>query len=79
MLNSTLCATSRAICCILENYQTPEGIKVPAVLQPYLGGLDFIPFVQDPPPMGRAKEEEEKKRAAEKAEKAEKGKGGKGK
>jgi len=76
MLNSTLCATSRAICCILENYQTPEGIKVPAVLQPYLGGLDFIPFVQDPPPMGRAKEEEEKKRAAEKAEKS---KGGKGK
>jgi seryl-tRNA synthetase len=23
-LNSTLCATERAICCILENYQTPE-------------------------------------------------------
>lgn len=23
-LNSTLCATERALCCILENYQTPE-------------------------------------------------------
>lgn len=28
MLNSTLTATGRGICCILENYQTPEGIKV---------------------------------------------------
>ena len=23
-LNSTLCATERALCCLLENYQTPE-------------------------------------------------------
>ena len=23
-LNATLCATERALCCILENYQTPE-------------------------------------------------------
>lgn len=23
-LNSTLCATERALCCIMENYQTPE-------------------------------------------------------
>jgi len=70
MLNSTLCATSRTICCLLENYQTPEGIKVPAVLQPYMGGIEFIPFVQAPPPRGRAKQlEEEKKKAAEKAEK----------
>lgn len=43
MLNATLCATSRAMCCILENYQTKEGINVPKVLQPYLG-QDFIPF-----------------------------------
>jgi len=45
MLNSTLTATGRGICVILENYQTPEGINVPEVLQPYLGGLKFIPFV----------------------------------
>jgi len=49
MLNSTLCATTRAICCILENYQCAEGVAVPKVLQPYLGGLEFIPFVQGPP------------------------------
>jgi len=24
MLNGTLCATERALCCIVENYQTPE-------------------------------------------------------
>jgi seryl-tRNA synthetase len=49
MLNATLCATTRTICCILENYQTPEGVAVPKVLQPYLGGLEFIPFVKEAP------------------------------
>ena len=44
MLNSTLCATGRGICVILENYQTDEGVKIPEVLQPYLGGRDFIPY-----------------------------------
>lgn len=80
MLNSTLCATTRAICCILENYQTKDGIKVPPVLQPYMGGLEFIPFVQAPPEMGRAKEEAEKqakeeKAAAAKSKKSNKNKG----
>ena len=46
MLNSTLCACTRVICCILELYQTETGIKVPKVLQPYLAGMDFIPFVK---------------------------------
>mmetsp|Transcript_29677 Transcript_29677/g.41781 ORF Transcript_29677/g.41781 Transcript_29677/m.41781 type:complete len:465 (-) Transcript_29677:3030-4424(-) len=45
MLNSTLCATTRTICAILENYQTEEGIVVPEVLQPYLGGKKILPFV----------------------------------
>lgn len=45
MLNSTLCATSRTICAILENYQCESGIRVPAVLQPYMGGKEIIPFV----------------------------------
>ena len=49
MLNATLCATTRTICCILENYQTEDGIKVPKVLQPYCGGIDFFPFVRPPP------------------------------
>lgn len=43
-LNSTLCATERALCCLLEHYQTSEGVRVPEKLQPYLGGVSFIPF-----------------------------------
>jgi len=31
MLNSTLCATTRTICAILENNQTPTGVRVPEV------------------------------------------------
>ena len=37
MLNSTLIATERAMCCVIENYQTPIGIRVPDVLQEYMG------------------------------------------
>lgn len=44
MLNATLCATERTMCCILENYQTEEGVRVPAVLQPFMGGKDFLPY-----------------------------------
>ncbi len=49
MLNATLCATERTICCLLENYQTSEGVTVPEVLRPYLGGLTLIPYTQAPP------------------------------
>lgn len=42
-LNSTLTATERTLCCLVENYQTPEGLKVPEVLQPFVG-VDFIPY-----------------------------------
>ena len=31
-------------CCILENYQTPEGVVVPEILRPFMCGLEFIPF-----------------------------------
>lgn len=49
-LNSTLCATSRTICCIIENYQTEEGLRVPEVLRKYLPGEpDFIPFTKELP------------------------------
>ncbi len=38
-LNSTLVATERTICCILENYQQEDGsVLVPEALQPYMGG-----------------------------------------
>lgn len=49
MLNATLCATGRGICCILETYQTDTGVIVPEVLRPYMGGKDFLPFVRGPP------------------------------
>ena len=49
MLNSTLCALTRTLCCILENYQTPEGIKIPTVLQMLMGGKEFIPFTRELP------------------------------
>ncbi|BFZ53202.1 Cytosolic seryl-tRNA synthetase [Savitreella phatthalungensis] len=48
-LNSTLCATERALCCILENYQTPTGVVVPEVLRPFMGGATFIPYTKDLP------------------------------
>lgn len=49
-LNSTLCATERALCCILENYQTEDGIVVPEVLRKYIPGEpDFLPYVKELP------------------------------
>ncbi|KAF5191081.1 Serine--trna ligase [Thalictrum thalictroides] len=44
LLNSTLTATERTICCILENYQKEDGVEIPAALQPFMGGLTFLPF-----------------------------------
>ncbi|KAI3688485.1 hypothetical protein L2E82_46093 [Cichorium intybus] len=48
LLNSTLTATERTMCCILENYQREDGVEVPQVLQPFMGGKTFMPF-QAPP------------------------------
>ncbi|OMO75331.1 hypothetical protein CCACVL1_16221 [Corchorus capsularis] len=48
MLNSTLTATERTLCCILENYQREDGVEVPEVLQPYMGGKTFLPFKTKP-------------------------------
>jgi len=49
-LNSTLCATERALCCLLENFQTEDGFKVPEPLRKYLPGApDFIPFTKELP------------------------------
>lgn len=36
MLNATMCATTRAICAILENYQTAEGIIIPEPLKEFM-------------------------------------------
>lgn len=49
LLNSTLTATERTVCCILETYQTATGVTVPEVLRPFMMGVDFLPFVNEPP------------------------------
>jgi seryl-tRNA synthetase len=42
-LNSTALPMSRTIVAIMENYQTADGrIKIPKVLQPYMGGMKEI-------------------------------------
>lgn len=46
-LNCTLTATERTLCCILENYQREGGLEVPEVLRPYLGGIEFIPYIKE--------------------------------
>ncbi|XAR63610.1 Serine--tRNA ligase [Bertholletia excelsa] len=48
LLNSTLTATERTMCCILENYQKEDGVEIPEVLQGYMGGKTFLPFVSVP-------------------------------
>ena len=42
--------------CILENYQTEKGVRVPDVLIPHVG-MDFIPYVN---PVPKMKEEPKK-------------------
>ncbi|XP_076015376.1 serine--tRNA ligase, cytoplasmic [Genypterus blacodes] len=51
MLNATMCATTRVICAILENYQTEEGIIIPEKLRDFMPpGLDqMIKFVKPAP------------------------------
>jgi len=79
LLNSTLCATERALCCILENYQTDKGIRIPTVLKPYLSpflvGLedpDIIPFVKDAPLIAKGGKGQAKKEKLEGTKKNEK-------
>jgi seryl-tRNA synthetase len=49
-LNATLCATTRTLCCVLENYQTEEGLNVPEPLRKFLPGApEFIPFSKELP------------------------------
>ncbi|PWN97245.1 serine-tRNA ligase [Tilletiopsis washingtonensis] len=49
MLNGTLCATERALCCLVENWQTPEGLTIPPPLRPYMQGREFLPFTRELP------------------------------
>ncbi|XP_069489760.1 serine--tRNA ligase, cytoplasmic [Ambystoma mexicanum] len=51
MLNATMCATTRVICAILENYQTDDGIVVPEKLRDFMppGLKELIKFVKPAP------------------------------
>ena len=88
MLNGTLCACERTLCCILENYQTDKGVNVPEVLRPFIGA-DFLPFKEELMPgfqkekgkkkgdknkEGQKKEKKEKKEEKKEEEKKEEGK-----
>ena len=54
----------------MENYQTPEGVKVPEVLQPFMGGMDFIPYNEKKVAAWQAKKKaDEEKLAAQEAKK----------
>ncbi|MFQ6662803.1 hypothetical protein Gotur_030527 [Gossypium turneri] len=55
LLNSTLTATERTMCCILETYQKEDGVEIPEVLQPYMGGKSFLPFKTKPAPEAKGK------------------------
>ena len=45
-LNGTLCAMSRMILMILENYQNADGsVTVPEVLRSYIGGVEVFPAI----------------------------------
>ncbi|KAF3676540.1 hypothetical protein FXO38_04238 [Capsicum annuum] len=44
LLNSTLTATERTACWILENYYKEDGVEIPKVLWSYMSGKTFIPF-----------------------------------
>jgi seryl-tRNA synthetase len=72
MLNGTLCATERALCCILENYQTEKGLNVPEVLRPYVG-VDFIPYIEELLPKELKAGDKNKKKGKE-SDKKDKGK-----
>jgi seryl-tRNA synthetase len=44
-LNGSGLAVGRTLVAVLENYQTESGLNVPEVLQSYMGGVEFIPYV----------------------------------
>ncbi|KAL5566099.1 hypothetical protein UlMin_029263 [Ulmus minor] len=48
LLNSTLTATERTICCILENNQKEDGVEIPEALRGFMGGKSFLPFKTKP-------------------------------
>jgi seryl-tRNA synthetase len=42
-LNGTAVSLARSLVAIIEHYQNPDGsLRVPAVLQPYMGGREIL-------------------------------------
>ena len=74
MLNATMCATTRTICVILENYQTEEDIVVPEVLRKYMppGLNEIVKFVK-PAPIDEPVTKKQKKQGAGSKQKQEEG------
>ncbi|KAG6767162.1 hypothetical protein POTOM_028344 [Populus tomentosa] len=54
-LNSSLTATERTICCILENYQKGDGVGIPEPLRKHMSGKEFLPFQNNPSIEGKGK------------------------
>ncbi|KAG6430305.1 hypothetical protein SASPL_108369 [Salvia splendens] len=59
LLNSTLTATERTICAVLENNQKEDGVEIPEVLRPFMGGKSFIPFIVPPTKDSKGKKSSE--------------------
>lgn len=68
MLNATMCATTRTICCILENFQEEDGVRVPDALKPFMPAeyRDTIPFVKEAPIDQEETQKQKKQREGQK-------------
>eukprot|EP00760_Papus_ankaliazontas_P033447 PhM_4_TR6337/c0_g1_i1/m.52492/K01875/SARS, serS; seryl-tRNA synthetase len=63
MLNATLCAITRTMCCIVENNQTDEGIVIPDVLRPFMASCNgLMKFKHLVPPSQQQQQEAPKKK-----------------
>ena len=78
MLNATLCACTRVICCILENYQTPYGVIMPDKIVEFLppsmlktdeNGKKYLPYTAEYVPPKAEKTNKQKNKKAKKAKK----------
>jgi len=74
MLNATMCATTRTICCILENFQEETGVRVPEALKRLMPEQyqQFIPFVKEAPIDQEETQRQKKQRDGQKGKKKEK-------
>jgi len=74
MLNATMCATTRTICCILENFQEESGVRVPEALKRFMPQdfAEFIPFVKEAPIDQEETQRQKKQKEGQKGKKKDK-------